>query len=114
MKSISHLSPFAAVLLLATGRFANAHDVDPYNDGWIAHVNDHHVEICYQHAPSTVGQTVYILRTSYIAVSKGPVRQQFRRSGTARIMNLESNGCVAAELLDGSAERSDHARPLKQ
>ena len=100
----------ASLLLAAAASSANAHDVDPYHDGWVAHVNDHQLEICYQDAPPAIGQTVQILRTSYITVNKGPVRQQFRRSGAARIATSASTGCVSAELIDGTAERTDHVR----
>jgi hypothetical protein len=112
MKAIAFLLLPASLLVAVATSSATAHDADPYHDGWVAHVNDHQLEICYQDTPPTVGQTVQILRTSYVTVNKGPVRQQFRRSGAARIAASASSGCVSAELIDGSAERSDHARTM--
>ena len=111
MKTItSFLS--AAGLFLASSSYAN--DIDPYHDGWISHANDQQLEICYPHAPPPkVGESVQILRTSYITANKGPVRQQFQRSGTARITTAASIGCVSAELIDGSAKRSDHVRAAR-
>ena len=111
MKTIvSFLS--AAGLILASSTYA--HDVAPYHDGWVSRANDHQLEICYQHAPPpSVGESVQILRPSYITPNKGPVRQQFQRSGTARIRATASSGCVSAELIDGSAERTDHVRAAR-
>ena len=104
--------PLSIALLFVVGASvtAGAHDVDPYDDGWVAHVDDHHVEICYRSAAPVVGQTLQILRTSFITPNKGPVREQYTPSGSARVTAAVSNGCVTAELTDGSAKRSDHAR----
>ena len=115
MKITTTLLLPAFLLLAAAASSANAHDVDPYHDGWVAHVNDHQLEICYRHAPPpAVGDTVQILRPSYINVKQGPVLMRFARSGTARVTAAASDDCVSAELLNGSAERSDHARPSTQ
>ena len=111
MKTIACLLPAAFVLVAAATSPVHSHDVDPYHDGWIAHVNDHQLEICYRHAPPpAVGDTVQILRPSYINVKQGPVMQRFTRSGTARVTAAAASGCVSAELLNGSAERADHTR----
>jgi hypothetical protein len=109
MKTIIFLS--AEGLLLVSASSTYAHDVDPYHDGWVSHVNDHQLEICYRHAPPpTVGESVQILQPWYITVKQGPVLQRFTQRGNARITSSGSDGCVLAEMIDGSAGRSDHAR----
>lgn len=111
MRTLTCFLPFVFVLMAAAASPVHAHDVDPYHDGWITHVNDHQLEICYRHAPPpVVGETVQILRPSYITLKQGPVLQRFTRSGTARVTAAASGDCVSAELLNGSAERSDHTR----
>ena len=100
------------VLIFGTSVTVSAHDTDPYYDGWIAHVNDHRLEICYRSDAPAVGQTLQILRTSFITPNKGPIREQYTPGGSARVTEAASNGCVTAELLDGSAKRSDHARAI--
>ena len=67
------------IFLAGVTAVANAHDADS-NDGWIAHVNDHQLEICYKAEPPAVGQTVQILRSSFITVNKTIVRPVFRPS----------------------------------
>jgi hypothetical protein len=105
-----HLA-FAILSVVGTSTTVNAHDVDPYDDGWIAHVDDHRLEICYRSAAPTVGQTLRILRTSFITPNKGPVREQFSPGGTARVTTApNSKGCLTAELIEGTAKRSDHTR----
>jgi len=103
--------PLLAMAFLAgVTQAANAHDPDPYHDGWVGHVNDHELEICYKTEPPSIGQTVQILRTSYITVNKTVARQQFRPTGLARIAATTSSECRIAELVAGSASRTDHAR----
>jgi hypothetical protein len=110
--SFLHLS-FALLSLAGAPATVNAHDVDPYEDGWITHVDDHRLEICYRSAPPTVGDTVKILRTSFITPNKGPVREQFSAGGTAHVTTAPTaDGCLTAELIEGSAKRSDHARAV--
>ena len=111
MKITATLLLPASLLLAAAASSASAHDVDPYHDGWVAHVNDHQLEICYRTTPPGVGQNVQILHTSFIVPNKGPLREQFTPGGTARITSAAAEtGCVTAELTEGSAKRSDHAR----
>lgn len=108
--SLLHLH-LALLSMVGTLTTVGAHGVDPYDDGWIAHVDDHHLEICYRSAPPAVGQTVKILRTSFITPNKGPVREQYTPGGSARITAAtKPKGCATAELIEGSAKRSDHAR----
>ena len=102
--------PFALLFVVGASVTAGAHDIDPYDDGWIAHVDDHHLEICYRSAAPAVGQTLQILRTSFITPNKGPIREQYTPGGSARVTTAAENGCVTAELIEGSAKRSDHAR----
>jgi hypothetical protein len=99
-----------SALIFATSATVSAHDVDPYHDGRVAHVTDHGLEICYRSTAPAVGQTLRILRTSFITPNKGPVREQYTPGGSARVTEVASNSCVTAELIDGSAKRSDHAR----
>lgn len=105
---------FAATAATLIGSAAGAHDIDPYADGWVSHVRDRQLEICYRYAQPALGNSVNILRTSYITPNKGPIRQQFRYSGTARITQAARSGCVSAELIDGSAQRSDHTRTVQR
>lgn len=105
--SLTLALPFA----VSASATAGARDVDSYYDGWIARVDDHRVEICYRSTPPVVGETVWILRTSFITPNKGPIREQFSPSGTARVTTApNAKGCLTAELIEGSAKRSDHAR----
>lgn len=113
MKTIACFVAAAFVLAGATVP-AFAREVDTYNDGYVTHVNDHRLQICYQQTPPSVGESVQILRTSYVTIKQGPSLQRFTRRGSARITNSDSDKCVAAELIEGSAERSDHARLLAQ
>jgi hypothetical protein len=109
----SFLSLPLALLSFGASATINAHDVDPYYDGWVAHVDDHRLEICYRSAPPpAVGQTLQILRTSFITPNKGPVREQYAPGGSARVTTAASDGCVTAELLSGTARRADHARSV--
>lgn len=112
MKTTVCLRSPVAVLLTLTVTSVMAHGANPYDDGWVSHVDDQQMEICYQSAPPAVGQTLQILKTSFIVPNKGQPRQQFTPGGTARITGTAADaGCVIAELTDGSARRSDHARP---
>lgn len=111
MNATTRFTAIAATLIASA---AAAHDVDPHMDGWVSHVRDRQLEICYQHVPPGVGDLVNILRTQYVTPNKGPIRQQYLHSGTARITQAAQSGCVSAELVDGSAVRSDHARGLQQ
>ena len=110
MKTSLFYLPFALLSIVGMSGQISAHDVDPYDDGWIAHVDDHRLEICYRSAAPAVGQTLQILRTSFITPNKGPVLEQYTHGGSARVTTAASNGCVTAELTEGSAKRSDHAR----
>ena len=113
MKTITQSIQIAILSTVGTMSAVNAHEVDPLNDGWIAHVNGNQLEICFRAAPPSAGQTVQILRTSFITPNKGPVRQQFTPGGTARVSATRSTeGCLTAELVDGAAMRSDHARVI--
>jgi hypothetical protein len=110
--SFTHL-PFAVLSVVGTFVTASAHDVDPTNDGWIAHVDDHHLEICYRSAPPAIGETVQILRTTFITPNKGPVRELYSAGGMARVTTAPTaDGCLTAELIEGSAKRADHARAV--
>ena len=102
----------ALSIMLFTVPLANANDPDPTHDGWVSHVDDHRLEICYQDGLPAVGQTVQILRVSYFTVNKTFFRQQFQRAGEARITASLSDRCVVGELLAGNAERTDHARMI--
>ena len=110
----SFLATAFGALAIGVARLSQAHDVDPYNDGYVTHVNDRQLEICFQHAPPLVGESVQILQTSYTTIKQGPSLQRFTRKGSARITSSGSDGCVSAELIDGSAARSDHTRSLAQ
>ena len=114
MKTYVHFQ-IAILSILGTTSAAYAREVDPQNDGWIAHANGNQLEICYRAAPPTAGQTLQILRSSFITPNKGPVREQFSPGGTARVSAaLTSEGCLVAELVNGTAMRSDHARVLAE
>lgn len=96
--------------LIATSTLT--HTPDPANDGWVRHVEGRSLEICYRNAkPPAVGETVQILRTSYILSNTGPSQAKYTPTGTAQIKGvLNERGCESAELIDGNAKRTDHAR----
>ncbi|MBS1997079.1 MAG: hypothetical protein JSS86_12235 [Cyanobacteria bacterium SZAS LIN-2] len=108
---------FTSMLLVSTAtlvgaNFAHADDPDPTHDGWVSHVQDHRIEICYQDGLPAVGQTVQIFRVSYVTYNKAFFRQQFRPAGEARITASSSDRCVVGELTAGTVERTDHARQI--
>ncbi|MBS0514279.1 MAG: hypothetical protein JSS16_02220 [Proteobacteria bacterium] len=110
MKTLTQTLALPLILIMAP--LAHGSDPDPTHDGWVSHVDDHRLEICYQDGLPPVGQTVQILRVSYYTVNKAFFRQQFRSSGGARILASSSKGCVVGELTAGTAERTDHARSI--
>lgn len=89
-----------------------AQTVDPYTDGWVSHVDGARLEICFDNAAlPAVGQSVQLLRARYEMLNnKGVTRQTFTPDGAARIVSTSRSPCVLATLLDGKAQRSDHAR----
>ena len=102
---------FSAAIASVSG--ARAQDIDPNTDGYVMHVDDHQLKICYRTTPPEAGSSVQILAVTYITLNKMLVRPQFHPSGTARITEIASNNCVRAELIDGDAGRSYHARLLE-
>lgn len=111
MKRLTTVFLFTAAMLIVPSH-TTAQTVDPYTDGWVTHVTGSRLEICFSHAePPAVGQIVQLLRTSYVMLNKGPTRQTFTPNGHARIASIATLPCVIATLLDGDAQRSDHARP---
>ena len=111
MKASRHSITIAVLSFLAAMHLASAHDADLRNDGWISHVDGNRLEICNWSSAPAAGQSMQILRTSFITPNKGPVRQQFSPGGTAKVTAASAEeGCITAELITGSAKRSDHAR----
>ena len=112
MKTSKHSITIAVLSFLAAMNSASGHDADLRSDGWIAHVDGSRLEICnWSSAAPAAGQSMQILRMSFITPNKGPVRQQFSPGGTAKVTAASAEeGCITAELITGSAKRSDHAR----
>ena len=111
MRTTVHTTTKVALTFLAAVSPAFGHDADPRNDGWITHVDGNRLEICNWAAAPAAGQSMQILRTSFITPNKGPVREKFSPGGTAKVTAATGEeGCITAELISGSAKRSDHAR----
>ena len=102
----------ALSLALAAAASAHADGPDPTHDGWVSHVDDHRLEICYRDNVPAIGETLQILRVSYPMVNKTLSRQQFQLIGKARITASSSNRCVIGELIQGTAERTNHVRAV--
>lgn len=110
MKTPLHVLLYLVAALVPPAAFA--HNPDPADDGWVRHVEGRSLEICYRDAtPPAIGETVQILHTSYITTNKGTALAQYTPTGAARITSgPNGNGCETAELIDGKAHRTDHAR----
>jgi len=94
---------------LAIGRVAYA--TDSYTDGWVGHVDGPRLDVCYRVTPlPAVGARLEVLRTSFVVPNKGQPRQQFAVAGHATVTSIIDVHCVRAELTQGTAQRTDHAR----
>ena len=103
---------FLSSLMLSIVPQVHANDSDPTHNGWVSHVDDHRLEICYPDGVPAIGQAVQLLRVSYFTVNKTFFRQQFQSVGEARITASSSDRCVIGELIEGTAERTNHARAM--
>ena len=108
-----HSFAMAVLVLIAAMSPASGHDVDLRNDGWITHVDGNRLEICNWASAPAAGRSIQVLRTSFITPNKGPVRERLSLGGTAKVTAASvGEGCITAELISGSAKRSDHARAV--
>ncbi|MFA6230783.1 MAG: hypothetical protein WC617_11535 [Rhodanobacter sp.] len=88
-----------------------AHATDAYADGWVGHVDGQRLDVCYRVAPlPAVGARVQVMRTSFVIPNKGQPRQQFAVAGYATVTSITDAHCVRAELIQGTAQRTDHVR----
>ncbi len=88
-----------------------AHATDPYTDGWVGHVDSQRLDVCYRVTPlPAVGARLQVMRTSFVVPNKGPLRQQFAVAGYATVTSITDAHCVRAELIQGTAQRTDHVR----
>ncbi|WP_449425107.1 efflux RND transporter permease subunit [Rhodanobacter lindaniclasticus] len=99
-------------LLLASLTMGSlAYAADSYTDGWIGHVNGRQLDICYRVTPlPAVDTRLQVMRVAYVIPNKGLPRQQFAVSGYATVTSIIDAHCVRAELTQGTARRTDHAR----
>lgn len=88
-----------------------AYAVDSYTDGWVGHVDGQRWDVCYRVTPlPAVGARLEVLRTSFVIPNKGQPRRQFAAAGYATATSIIDVHCVRAELTQGTAQRTDHAR----
>lgn len=81
MKASMHSTTKGALIFLAATSPAFGHDTDTGNHGWITHVDGNRMEVCNWPSAPAAGQSMQILRTSFITPNKGPVREQFSPVG---------------------------------
>jgi hypothetical protein len=94
---------------LTIGRVAFA--TDSYTDCWVGHVDGPRLDVCYRVTPlPAVGARLEVMRTSFVVPNKGQPRQQFAVAGHATVTSIIDTHCVRAELTQGTAQRTDHAR----
>ncbi|MBN8894633.1 MAG: hypothetical protein J0I71_07335 [Rhodanobacter sp.] len=99
------------LLLVGLTMGSVAYAADSYTDGWVGHVDGQRLDVCYRVTPlPAVGARLEILRTSFVIPNKGPPRQQFAVAGYATVTSIIDAHCVRAELTQGTAKRTDHAR----
>ncbi len=109
----SHAVYLCIALLMSLTISTTAHATDPYADGWIGHVNSRQLDICYRAMPlPAVGTRLQVMRVAYVIPGKGVPREQFASSGQATVTSITDAHCVRAELIQGTARRTDHVRPV--
>ncbi|MEY2161246.1 MULTISPECIES: hypothetical protein [Pseudomonadota] len=102
-----------ALLLMGLTLGTTAHATDPYTDGWIGHVNGRQLDICYRVTPlPAVGTRLQVMRVTYVIPNKGVPLEHFAASGQATVTSITDAHCVRAELIQGTVQRTDHARPV--
>lgn len=88
-----------------------AYATDSYTDGWVGHVDGPRLDVCYRVTPlPAVGARLEVMRASFVVSNKGQPRQQFAVAGRATVTSIMDAHCVRAELIQGAAQRTDHAR----
>lgn len=110
MKSLAACLGIPLLLACLTiGRVAHA--TDAYTDGWVGHVDGRRLDVCYRAAPlPAVGARLQVMRTSFVVPEKGQPRQQFAVAGHATVTSIMGAHCVRVELIQGTAQRTDHVR----
>jgi hypothetical protein len=111
LKRILVLCALTLAMLMDTSDAA-AQTANSHADGWVSRVDGTRLEICFDHAAlPAIGQTMQLLRTHDVMLNnKGVTRRTFMPEGITRIVSIGQPPCVMAALLDGKAQRSDHAR----